>query len=85
MALVFKRKGITVTVQTRDHRPPHVHVDSSAGSVKVDISNEVPTLMLVGKKKRVKSTAAFEREALKLVSENLELCREAWRKYHGEL
>jgi len=85
MALVFKKKGITVTVQTRDHRPPHVHVDSPDGSVKVDISGGVPQLMTAGKKKRVKSSASFEREALKLVAENMELCREAWRKYHGDL
>lgn len=79
MALVFK--GITVT----DHRPPHVHVDSPSDSVKVEISDGVPKLMSVGKKKRVKSTAAFEKQALELVAENTELCREAWRKYHGEL
>lgn len=85
MALVLKRKGITVTVQIRDHRPPHVHVDSPDGSVKVDISDEVPKLMLIGKKKRIRGTAAFEREALKLVADNIELCREAWRKYHGNL
>ncbi|MEL7067773.1 MAG: DUF4160 domain-containing protein [Cyanobacteria bacterium J06581_3] len=85
MALVFKRKGITVTVQTRDHRLPHVHVDSPDGSVKVDISDEVPTIMQPSKKKRVKSSAAFEKEALKLIAENMELCREAWRKYHGDL
>ena len=85
MALVFKRRGITVTVQTRDHRPPHVHVDSPDGSVKVDISDEMPKIMPTSKKKRVKSTAAFEREALKLVGEHIDLCREAWRKYHGEL
>ena len=85
MALVFKRKGITVTVKTRDHRPPHVHVDSPSGSVKVDISGEVPQLMLSGKKKRIKSSASFEREALKLVADNIELCREAWRKYHGDV
>jgi len=85
MALVFKKNGVTVTVQTRDHRPPHVHVDSSAGSVKVDISGDVPQLLLKGKKKRVNSTEAFEREALKMVTENLESCRAAWRKYHGSL
>ncbi|MGC1307305.1 MAG: hypothetical protein WA885_08760 [Phormidesmis sp.] len=46
MALVLKQNGVTVTVQTRDHRPPHVQVDSP---------------------------------------DNLESCREAWRKYHGTL
>ena len=85
MALVFKQNGITVSVQTRDHRPPHVHVDSPNGSVKIDISGEAPQLLLAGKKKRVKSTEAFEREALKMVAGNLEICREAWRKYHGNL
>ncbi len=85
MALVFKKKGITVTVQTRDHRPPHVHVDSPDGSVKVDISGRVPQLLLMRKKERVKSTEAFEREALKMVADNLETCRESWRKYHGNL
>ncbi len=65
MALVFKKNGVTVTVQTRDHRPPHVHVDSSDGSVKVDIYGDVPKLLLKGKKKRVKSTEAFEGEVLK--------------------
>ena len=85
MAFVFKQDGITVTVQTRDHRPPHVHVDSSEGSVKVDISGDMPTLMPVSKKKRVRSTAAFERKALEMVADNLAACREAWRKYHGSL
>jgi hypothetical protein len=85
MALVFKENGMTVTVQTRDHRPPHVHVDSSDSSVKVDISGEEPKLLLMGRKKRVKSTEAFEREALRLVADNLEVCREAWRQYHGNL
>ena len=85
MALVFKQRNITVTVQTRDHRPAHVHVDSPDGSVKVDISGEVPTLLLSGKKKRVKSNASFERTALKMVADNLEICRETWRIYHGDI
>lgn len=85
MALVFKQNGITVTVQTRDHRPSHVHVDSPDESVRVDISGEVPQLLLTGKKRRVKTTEAFEREALKMVANNLEICRETWRKYHGNL
>ena len=85
MALVFKQNGITVTVQTRDHRPPHVHVDSPDGSVKIDISGKVPQLLLAGKRKRVKSTEAFEREALRMVADNLGICQETWRKYHGNL
>jgi len=85
MPSVFKQNGVTVSVQTRDHRPPHVHVDSADYSVKVDISSDVPTLLLTGKKKRVKSTASFEREALRMVADNLESCRETWRVYHGKL
>lgn len=85
MAFVFKQSGVTVTVQTRDHRPPHVHVDSPDGSVKVDISGSVPKLLPISTKKRIKSTAAFERKALQMVTENLEVCRAAWRRYHGTL
>lgn len=85
MALVFKRNGITVTVQTRDHRPAHVHVDSPDNSVKVDISGAEPKILLTGKKKRVKSTRSFDQAALEMVAENLELCRAVWRKYHGHI
>ncbi|MBE9061238.1 DUF4160 domain-containing protein [cf. Phormidesmis sp. LEGE 11477] len=85
MAFVLKQSGVTVTVQTRDYRPPHVHVDSPDGSVKVDISGDVPKLLTISKKKRLKNTAAFERKALKMVADNLATCRAAWRKYHGNL
>lgn len=85
MALVFKRRNITVTVQTRDHRPAHVHVDSPEGSAKIDISEEGPRLMLLSKKKRDKSRASFDRMALQIVADNLEICRDTWRIYHGDI
>ena len=85
MAFIFKEGNVTVTIQTRDHRPAHVHVDSPDASVKVDISGPVPKILPVSKKKRAKSSAAFERKALKMVGDKLELCQAAWRKYHGSL
>ena len=85
MALVFKYRGITITVKTRDHQPAHVHVESAQYGVKVDISGKQPAIILPSKKSRIKTTEAFNCEAVRLVSENLQRCREVGSTYHGEI
>lgn len=85
MAFIFRKGSILVTVKVRDHTPAHVHVEDGKHETKVNISSDELAIAYIGKKKRIKTTASFDKLALELVAENLELCRAAWRKYHGEL
>lgn len=86
MALVFKARDIVVVVKVRDEHPPaHVHVESPKYSVERYISGEVPEVVTRSKKRRITTTEAFNKKALQLVRDNLQLCKDTWRQYHDEL
>lgn len=85
MAFVFEHRDIVISVKVRDEHPPaHVHVESPKYSVEIDISGTEPKIVRRSKKRRVTTTEAFNRKALRLVAENIELCKQKWRDYHGE-
>lgn len=83
MPTVWTNGNIYITVYVRDHQPPHVHVSDSDNEVKIDISNDIPTLMRRSKKDRISSTKKFDKVALKLVTEHLIACQEVWRLKHN--
>jgi hypothetical protein len=86
MPTVLKYQDIAVIVRIRDEHPPaHVHVESSKYSVRVDISGTVPIIARRGKRRRITTTESFDKRALQLVAENLELCKQTWRNIHGEI
>ncbi len=86
MAFVFKSQDVVVIIKVRDEHPPaHVHVESPKYSVEIDISGVVPKIVRRSKKRRVTTTEAFNRKALQLVTDNLQLCKDTWRQYHGDL
>ena len=83
MAEIFREGGTVVLVQTRDHPPPHVHVESSDYSIRVRIDSDTPSIMPLSKKARDTSCPAFNKLALELVSRRLADCKRDWEKYHG--
>jgi len=85
MAEIFRDRGVIVLVQTRDHLPPHVHVESADYSVRVRVDEDQPSIMPYSKKDRDKSCSAFDRLALELVGGRLADCQRDWEKYHGTI
>lgn len=86
MAFVFKARDIVVSVKVRDEHPPaHVHVESAKYAVEIDISGTTPKVVRRSRKPRITTTEAFNRKALQLVRDNLQLCKDTWRQYHGDL
>ncbi len=84
MAEVFREDGVVVLIQTRDHQPPHVHVESADHSVRVRIDEQEPSIMPYSKKTRDKSSSSFDRLALDLVNRRLIKWVQTWKKYHGD-
>lgn len=85
MAEIFREKGVVVLIQTRDHPPPHVHVESADYSIRVQIDGDTPSIMPHSKKARDNSCPAFNKLALELVTRRLDECKRDWEKYHGTL
>ncbi|MEL6351008.1 MAG: DUF4160 domain-containing protein [Cyanobacteria bacterium J06627_28] len=75
MAEIFRKDGVVVLIQARDHHPPHVHVKSADYSVRVRIDKDEPSILPYSKKSRDKSCAAFDKLALAFVKARLEICK----------
>lgn len=76
MPTVLRRGRWTVSIFTRDHPPPHVHVRGSSGDVKVALS----PVRVQG----IRGLADREaQEAVRLVVDHREHLLACWRRIHG--
>jgi hypothetical protein len=66
-----------IYVRSRDHQPPHVHVEGKGGRATVNIG---PGWVEVKRRKNM-SDGDANRVAC-LVAERLELCLEIWKRFH---
>lgn len=77
MSKVIKVEGITILVRTRDeHPPPHVHVLDADNECQVEIG---PGGVKLYREDSAYASSKFQKQALKLVAENLEACCQKWR------
>ena len=80
MPTVLRRGGFDVSIRTRDHLPPHVHVFHSGLEVVIllGIKGGLPTV----RDKRGMPERNMRR-ALELVAENQEMLWLEWERIHG--
>ncbi len=78
MPTILRHAGLRVIIWPDDHAPPHVHVFSADGTVKIALTNAGPRLLRVTGMNR-KDTA----KALELVFEHETTLLASWEKIHG--
>ena len=82
MVKVFTYGNVIVQVMTRDeHSPPHVHVISPDYSVELDISAPEVVVKPSSKKKQIRYTSKFVKEAIAQVTARREECKNIWKQY----
>lgn len=69
-----------ILVHVDDHAPPHVHVVSNYGSVKIRLGRDEVTLEDAGRGMKRSDI----RRAREVVIRRLDACWQFWRKYHGQ-
>ena len=80
MPTVLHADGFRVVIYTRDHRPPHVHVLSSAGLAVITLGGcgTAPGFREV---KGLRDAEAMR--AMRLVREHHEALLQHWERIHG--
>lgn len=81
----WEYRDLSIYITPGDHTPPHVHVDSPQGQIKIDISKAEPELMRYRKGRLVKGKFKQKdiKRALKYVKDNLLELRTYWKDYNG--
>jgi hypothetical protein len=77
---VLRSAGFTVRIYFNDHPPPHVHVTGASGETRIALGDDSVGpfhITIVG---LTRSEAAA---ALRIVAENIDLCRARWKEVHG--
>lgn len=74
-----KEHGLRIYVGVRDHEPPHVHVFSDEGSMKVLLGEAC--VELTEARGDMKEVSA--RQVAPFVLRHLDECWAVWEKYHG--
>ncbi len=84
MPIILRIDGNRIVVNPGDHLPIHVYVQNKDKSleVKIDISGDQAVPMRPAKDKRIKTTSAFTKLALKLCQNNLQFLQNAVRIYY---
>lgn len=78
MVNVADENGVRVWVNTKDHKPPHVHAETGSGEMLAYLGEkEMSGYEMLGN-----MTTSDMRKAEKVVNKNIEDCWRKWRKYH---
>ena len=78
MPTVIVRDGVRVSVNIREHQPPHVHVDTGSGEVLAYLGKD--GVSRHGHEPGV--TKNDLRKAVNVVEAHLADCWAMWRRYH---
>ena len=79
MPTVLEKDGFRITIRTRDHNPPHVHVYKADGQIKITIGSETEPTEIVG----VWMNRSDARKAVAIVEENHMYLMAKWREIYG--
>jgi hypothetical protein len=74
---VVRDGAFSIRIYFNDHPPPHVHVVTASGTVKVRIDREPPELIAIVGMTRQEAARAWA-----LVVEHRPLCLRRWRGIH---
>lgn len=75
MSTVYKKDGLKLKVNERDHNPPHVHVVGYGSEVRINLRTLEPM-------DDSDYSRATMRKIIELVKENLDDLWEAWNEHH---
>ncbi|WP_084507846.1 DUF4160 domain-containing protein [Geminicoccus roseus] len=76
----MRSAGFPVRIYLNDHAPPHVHVIGASGETKTALGKGAVGTFHLTNVGMIRSEAAT---TLRLVAENIELCRACWKEIHG--
>lgn len=77
MPSVLRESGFRFFFYSREgNEPPHIHVIGHGGEMKVWLDS-----LLIANS--YKLSPKNQNKVMEIIEENLDLLREAWRKYHG--
>ena len=80
MPTVLRHGGFDVMILTNDHTPSHVHVFRAGTEVVIKLGSGTARPYISQVNGMTKGNA---KKAVRLIEENLEALREAWRRIHG--
>lgn len=79
MPTVLKKDGFKVVIYFNDHIPAHVHVFKAGSEIKIDVEQEIPTIMEIsGDISNKDVTKAYE-----LVKKHQKDLFKRWMEIHG--
>ena len=79
MPTVLEKDGFRITIRTRDHNPPHVHVYKADGQIKIALGSETEPIGIVG----VWMNPSDAKKAVAIVEENRMHLLVKWREIYG--
>lgn len=79
MPTILEKDGLRIISRTRDHNPPHVHVQKADGQIKIALGSETEPIEIV----EVWMNRSDAKKAVAIVEENRMHLLAKWREMYG--